>query len=481
MGKVFVEVNDKAEYPSWEDDFNPSFLYKEYQFGSNNISKKSNDAYDLFRNCLIHMGLDKEHQGTKEWNPFGDFITPGNKVLIKPNWVMHFNGNKNAGKHAMDCLVTHPSLLRAACDYCIIALKGEGEVIIADAPMQDCDLDCLLEKMHYNSLLDFYKKQNLKVSFKDLRMYQSVFNGSKVIVERKYKDGVGLNVDMGELSIHEHRAGAREYQVDNYDKEDTHDYHSEKKHIYSINKDVLEADVVVNFCKPKTHRLAGYTGAMKNIVGISYNKASLPHRVKGSISEGGDSYLNDSRVKRFIDAILDRKIKNESKNRTIRAAVDYYVYGALLLAERRFGKDPYIKGIWSGNDTIWRTTVDLNYILRFADKNGIIKDGTQRKIISFGDMIIGGDHNGPCQPTPKHMGVIIAAYDSRDFDVAFCKLVGGKLDQNPLVKAICHNETDYLFGRFDELFIFMNGDEKGEIKTVMFPEKWTYVLHEMWQ
>ena len=67
----------------------------------------------------------------------------------------------------------HASLLRAVCDYCLIALQGEGEVIVADAPMQDCDLDALLQKGRYNEILSFYQEKGEPVSFKDLRKCRS--------------------------------------------------------------------------------------------------------------------------------------------------------------------------------------------------------------------------------------------------------------------------------------------------------------------
>ena len=38
------------------------------------------------------MGLDKEHYGTKDWNPFAGIIKAGNAVVIKPNFVIHHNG-----------------------------------------------------------------------------------------------------------------------------------------------------------------------------------------------------------------------------------------------------------------------------------------------------------------------------------------------------------------------------------------------------
>ena len=37
---------------------------------------------------------------------------------------------------------------------------------------------------------------------------------------------------------------------------------------YCISEACLEADVIINLPKPKTHRKAGFTGALKNMIGV---------------------------------------------------------------------------------------------------------------------------------------------------------------------------------------------------------------------
>lgn len=474
---VYIQVNESADYP--KETFNPAIFYPEYRYGEACIQEK-NDVYDMIRECLIGYGLDKEHFGTSEWNPLGKYITPGQQVLIKPNWVMHFNGSGEY-ENAMECLVTHPSCLRAICDYALIALKGKGRVIIGDAPMQDCDLPVLLEKMKYNDILKFYEDKNENVVFMDFRKYQSTFDKNKVIIDKIYQSGEGIDVDFSEMSVHECRQGKRIYQVDNYDKDETREYHADSKHIYSINKDVLESDVIINFCKPKSHRLAGFTAAMKNMVGIAYNKASLPHRVEGSINEGGDAYLNTSALKKSIDYVLDKKIKHENSHNIALATVDRFIYGGLFILARKVCKDPFIKGIWSGNDTIWRTVIDLNYIEQYADKKGIIQKDKQRTVLNFGDMVIAGHHNGPCQPEPKKVGTIVMAEDAASMDLAICKMIGFPNEKIPMVNAIISGETDYLFGDRCDVKIASNCKELcGLLKQVTFPGSWAYEPHDTW-
>lgn len=67
--------------------------------------------------------------------------------------------------------------------------------------------------------------------------------------------------------------------------------------------------MVINIPKPKTHRLAGITGAMKNFVGITYEKASLPHRAIGDKESGtGDAYDKKSILKCIWNILITDKL-----------------------------------------------------------------------------------------------------------------------------------------------------------------------------
>ena len=49
-----------------------------------------NSVYSAVEEALAQLGLDPDHRGTPDWNPFG-FIPKGSKVLLKPNLVRHFH------------------------------------------------------------------------------------------------------------------------------------------------------------------------------------------------------------------------------------------------------------------------------------------------------------------------------------------------------------------------------------------------------
>ena len=131
MAKVYIE-HRKTKYPTSKYGFAPSERYPEYRW--DDISGESNEVYDMVRECLHGYGLDREHYGTKEWNPLGDIIRKGDAVVIKPNWVEDKNENKKGG---IECLVTNAAVIRAVIDYAVIALAGTGRLVVGDSPMPD--------------------------------------------------------------------------------------------------------------------------------------------------------------------------------------------------------------------------------------------------------------------------------------------------------------------------------------------------------
>ena len=87
--------------------FHPCERFPEYAFEDQ--SSESNDVYTGFRDLLITLRLDEEHLNTKNWNPLGSLIKPGDNVVIKPNFVM----DRHVGGGDYDCVVTHGSVMRS--------------------------------------------------------------------------------------------------------------------------------------------------------------------------------------------------------------------------------------------------------------------------------------------------------------------------------------------------------------------------------
>ena len=143
--------------------FNPS---KRYLEGVNLDIKSDEKVYDLVRNLFIEMNLDSEHIGTKDWNPFGDFISPDNKVVIKPNLVKDINELSNSNT---DCLITNFSIIRPIIDYTIIALKNTGSIIVGDAPVQECNFSSVVKLNGLSEAVNIYNDNGFKIELKDFR------------------------------------------------------------------------------------------------------------------------------------------------------------------------------------------------------------------------------------------------------------------------------------------------------------------------
>lgn len=482
---VSLQYKEGAGYPGFEENFSPSSGYPEYPFLEADIARYGkNDVYELVRNSLNALNLDVEHFGTPDWNPLGEMLRPGQTVVIKPNMVMDHNDNKAVQANAMECLVTHPSCVRAIVDYCVIALREDGEVkgriIVADAPMQGCKWDVLVHKMHYDGLILFYKNHGIQVELQDLREYETIVDRNSVLVDRKYTKSKGTVVHLGEKSMHYHSGSNEQYRVTDYDEAETMNHHHGEVHDYEVSSTVLQADLLINFSKPKTHRLAGITAALKNMVGATYNKATLPHRTAGSKEEGGDAYLHKSWLKSKSEEALNRKVHAEEKGQLLKATLLRYVYGGFLVAGRTLGKDKYYIGSWYGNDTIWRTVIDLNYIVNFADRDGNLHDDRQRNILYLGDMIIAGEHNGPVSPEPKSLGVILAALDGGVFDKTVCHIMGFEEEKIPELRGMREGKTFYPPWA-PVIFSNVQAWNEKQLDEIQFPKQWKFVPHDAWK
>ncbi len=62
---------------------------------------------------------------------------------------------------------------------------------------------------------------------------------------------------------------------------------------------------------------------------------------------------------------------------------------------------------WWGNDTIWRTCLDLKRILLYAGKEGNMRDPIQLNYQTLIDGVIAGEGNGPLAPIGQASGTLI--------------------------------------------------------------------------
>lgn len=425
MREVCFIHNEKSFYPDSSMEYRPECDYPEYLF--HHQLSSANCVYEMIREGFVELGLDIEHFGSENWNPLGEYIHPGDNVLIKPNMVMHYNPDGGG----VDCLYTNPSLVAPVIDYVLIALGGIGRIVIGDAPLQECDFNKLLNNSGYNNLLDFYRRNGVDieiVDFRNVKTYEK--EGIHYYSESKKDSGVVVNLDEDSAFHGTSEEVFDKLRITNYDPRVMKRHHYGKHHQYRVAEEVLAADVIINMPKPKTHRKAGVTISLKNLVGINANKEYLPHHTFGSVSSGGDAFLSDDIMRRLSDEMLDIKNILISENRHTLAQKAEELY-RLMIDETT---ELYSEGSWYGNNTIWKTIIDLNTIVFYADKKGVIRNEKQRKMLVIADMIVSGEGEGPLKPFPVQTGTIVFGDDPIMVDMAVCSFMGFDYNDIPSIR-----------------------------------------------
>lgn len=345
-------------------------------------------------------GLDKDREGTAEWNPLGELIPAGARVVIKPNWVLHANELPGGG---MDCLITHRTLIAAVLGYVLRAKPAS--VVIGDAPLQGCDFPRLQAEEGLDRLVE--QGQGL-VQIADFR--RTLLQRDGYAAHRR--EGVRgeenfVLYDLGSDSLIETlpSTGGR-LRVTMYNPDLLARAHAPGRHRYLIAREIIDTDVVINIPKLKSHMKAGVTGALKNLIGINGNKEFLPHHRKGGSAQGGDCYDGYSFWQNCAENLYDAA--NRSAGGAVQTAL-YWGASQSLRAARVFGGEGLVEGAWYGNQTVWRTCLDLNRVLRYGRLDGTLADTPQRRTIHITDAIIGGQGEGPLRPEPVPSGFLTGA------------------------------------------------------------------------
>jgi hypothetical protein len=98
-------------------------------------------------------------------------------------------------------------------------------------------------------------------------------------------------------------------------------------------------------------------------------------------------------------------------------------------------------GNWYGNDTTWRMVIDLNRILMYADKSGHLQDNPARRIFCIVDGIVGGEGNGPLDPTPKPAGLVLVGTNPVAVDLVCARLMGFDYKRLPVLRQALDNHS----------------------------------------
>lgn len=293
--------------------------------------------------------------------PLNKVIKKDSKVLIKPNLVIKKSPEEGA--------TTHPMLIRVLCEE---LLKLNCKVVIAESPGGP-----------YNKtiLKGFYNTCGIVDAVKDL--------------------DAELNYDTSEVKVKNENA------------------------IYlktmNIIKPVTEVDHIINLCKLKTHKMAKYTGGVKNLYGViaGVEKAEIHYRFQKEELFCENVLLDICEYVNPSLTIMDGVYAMEGEGPT---AGDVRKMGVLLASQSPYAID--IAGC---------KLINLNPM-----KVGTVRGSVKRNLIKsdFSDVkFIGDDFR---KFVVEDFKIPVTSSDFRLFSIKFPKLIGDIIDKavtpKPVVK-----------------------------------------------
>ena len=440
---VAVYDTGKGEYPMMPP-FHPPLHYPEYPFNSGEIDS-DNTVYHSIRQLFVLLNLDLLHYDTNKWNPLGEIIKPGDNVVLKPNLVISDHPD---GLPGIQASVVHGSIIRAFIDYVFIANKGYGRITIADSPIKEVDFQKILNLVGIGPTVEYLNQEyNLEIELIDFRDLQVTRNENRVMVDSKrlVGDPTGYRIiDLGKKSMLDEISNFsdRYRSTAAFFENVVNQAHNTQQNLYSLPNRILNSDVVISLAKLKTHRKAGVTLSLKNMVGITNEKRWLPHHRVGSPSHGGDLFSDRTRIDvKLKERIKDILISNSWGGFATKyfgiPLLKIYKHFTLPFLDRVLTSEPYRKvedGDWYGNNTVWRMVLDLNTLLFYTDEFGVLRNEPQRRYFSIVDGIIGGMEEGPLRPRPSGSGIIIAGFNPVAVDLVSSKLMGFDYNRIPMIK-----------------------------------------------
>lgn len=380
-------------------------------------SKEDNPLYQEVEKLLLDLGLDKE-------NPFKDIIKPGQTVLIKPCLTTH--------KRHMNAIISHPAVIRPLIDFAWTALKGQGEIIIADGPCGSGKFDTIVETSGLKAMVEYLQqKEKYNIQLYCLKDNVEEFQGNygvKLVDRSGDPRGyttVDLKTDSAYMEIINNH---KRFSSTAFPFKYAADRHTPKKNQYEMPNSVLQADCVISVSKLKTHKKCGVTLALKNMIGITNKRAWVPHFQKGAPPKGDEFPISPS----WYSLIGKRLWYNSSPlaHQILRLAYKFYrskeeEASSTCEAQPKKNKKNSVSGAnWPGSDTIWRAVLDLNRILLYANKQGEICKTKQRNYFCVLDGIVAGELDGPLDPAPKPAGMLLAGFDPVAVDVIGTEVMG---------------------------------------------------------
>jgi uncharacterized protein (DUF362 family) len=361
-------------------------------------------------------------------------VEPPPLVVVKPNWIQDSHEYE---PEVWEPVITHPDLVITVIEALAERLEGKGTICICDAPITYADFDAILGrgalKEKVKDLQERFPELGLEII--DLRREIWLLK-EQVVVERRRNtfDPRGyVRLNLGQDSMFYNNGREGRYHGADYDSRVVNAHHCGDLQEYLLAGTPMACDLFVNLPKLKTHRKAGLTCCLKNLVGINGDKNWLPHHVRGSPETGGDEFPEDN----ILYALESwTKMAGQKMVTSVPVLGTYLYRKARNIGKAVLGDSGKVirNGNWEGNNTCWRMVIDLNRALLYGNIDGTWREAGSRKLyLAIVDGIVGGEGNGPDCPDHVRSGVLISGTDPAQVDAAACRVMGFNPRDLPIV------------------------------------------------
>lgn len=408
-------------------------------------------------------------------------IKPGENIIIKPNWLRdsHLSRPKE-----WEQIITHPEIITAVLSKVLKKLNGWGRIIITDGPETAASFDKILSHYPVGEWHSMSDKEGVDLNVLDLRDEEWKDNGN-VIVDRKKlpgdpKGSTQVNLENDASEFYNHKPANGYFGADS-DIKETNLAHNGSTNLYRVSRTVIEGDVFINIPKLKTHKKAGITCNLKNLVGINTCRNYLPHNSIGTIDDGGDQFPSKnikSNIESFLMPVIHQRI--------LKYPLLARVFSPIIsIGKKVFGtnSETIRGGSWYGNDTLWRTILDINKVLLYSNPDGSMRPddwSSAKKYISIVDGIIAGSGDGPKSPDAVKMGYLFCGLNPVSVDYICAYFMGYDPEKIPSIKhsfgvkrfSLANFNKDDIVLRLGDKNIILNDLPKEQIVNVLPHRGW---------
>lgn len=422
---------------------------------------------------FISQSLKYDLEQIKKCLPTEHFsaINSQDKIILKPNWIAQAHQYK---PDEWEYVITHPMVITAVIHKVLDRLSPGGSITIIDGPETASSFKKIISHYPVDKWMALAQKKGVDLKIIDLRDNEWLTDGETVL-ERKDlpgdpKGSTEVNLAGNKSEFHNHKKSKKGYYGADYNIKETNDSHNGQNNKYRVSRTVIECDVFINLPKLKTHKKAGITCCLKNLVGINTYRNFLPHHSMGTHKEGGDQFIKDT-VKSKVESDLLAIIKQHLLQNKYFAKIFTPVK---KLGKKIFGDTNEIvrSGNWYGNDTIWRMILDLNKILLYANPDGSMREDLwikTKKYIGIVDAVLAGEGSGPKAPDPVEMGYLIAGTNPVAIDSVCARLMGfDPLKIPSIANAFYINKYPIVNFAYNDIEISIN---ENSYSLHSFPEK----------